>query len=140
MELYTGVIHPLVLGVSALLALTGLITLAWAPAHRALRLLVPVTYAAVAVHTVAVVVLLLTGADADIILTLGYTVASVALLALLGIGRLGTPEAASADPDPHRPVLTRSQITRVDAASAVIVAVALAVVAWRVLVILEAAA
>ncbi|MDN4476468.1 hypothetical protein QQX09_11445 [Demequina sp. SYSU T00192] len=140
MELYTGVIHPLVLVVSALLALTGIATLLWAPAHRALKVLVPVTYAAVAVHTVAVAALLFTGLDADLILTLGYVIASVALLALLGIGRLGTPEAASADPDPNRPVLTQVQITRVDGAAAVIVAVALAVVAWRVLVILVGAA
>ncbi|WP_062298687.1 hypothetical protein [Demequina maris] len=140
MELYTGVIHPLVLVVSALLALAGIATLVWAPAHRALRVLVPVTYVIVAAHTVTVAFLLFTGTDVDLILTLGYVIASVALLALLGIGRLGTPEAAAADPDPHRPVLTAVQVTRVDAAAAVIVAVALAVVAWRVLVILQGAA
>ncbi|WP_062289152.1 hypothetical protein [Demequina phytophila] len=140
MELYTGVVYPLVLVVSALLALTGLATLAWPPAHRVLRWMVPVTFAAVLAHAATVVVLLVTGTDADLLLAGGYLIASLALLALLGIGRLGTPEAAAADPDPNRPVLSPTQIARVDAAAAVIVAIALAVVAWRILVIMEAAA
>jgi len=139
-EVYTGVVFPLVLVVSGALALAGAVTLAWPRAHKALRIAVSATYAAVAVHLITVVILLISGVPAGLVLTLGYLLASVALLPLLGIGRLGTPEAAAADPDPHRPVLAPDQIARVDAASAVIIAIALAVLLWRVLVIMEAAA
>lgn len=140
MGVYTAVIVPLVLVVCAALALAGIVTLIWPNAHRAVLLAIPATYAATAIHLIAVVVLLLTGVDAGLVLTLGYLMASLALLALLGIGRLGTPEAAAADPDPTRPVLAPDQIARVDAASAVIVAIALAVVVWRVIIIVEGGA
>lgn len=140
MELYSGVVYPAVLVVSALLAITGLATLAWPPARRALSILTPVTYAVVGVHAVAVVILLVTVVQASLVLTLGYLIASAALMVLLGIGRLGTPEAAANDPDPHRPVLSPVQIARVDGAAALIVAIALATVAWRIHLILEAAA
>lgn len=140
MEIYAGVVYPLVMIVAALLAVTGVVTLLYPPAHRVLRWAVSATWGAVGVHLVAVVILLLSGNSAGLVLTLGYLMASVALLPLLGIGRLGTPEAAAADPDPDRPVLSPVQIARVDAASAAIVAVALAVLLWRVYVILEAAA
>ncbi|MDN4489710.1 hypothetical protein QQX13_02585 [Demequina sp. SYSU T00068] len=140
MEIYTGVIYPLVLIVAAVLAVTGIVTLLYPPAHRVLQWAVSATWGAVGVHLVAVVLLLLSGSSAGLVLTLGYLLASVALLPLLGIGRLGTPEAAAADPDPERPVLSPAQIARVDAASAAIVAIALAVLAWRVLIILETAA
>ncbi|WP_062464250.1 hypothetical protein [Demequina soli] len=140
MELYTGVIYPLVLVVCAVLAALGLATLATPRTHRLLKLAIPVAYAATGIHAAAVVVLMLTGLDQDLFLSIGYTVASIAVLALLGIGRLGTPEAAAADTDPDRPVLTPAQIVRVDAVAAVIVAVALATVFWRVLTIVEGAA
>ncbi|SEI95123.1 hypothetical protein [Demequina mangrovi] len=140
MAVYTGVVFPLVLVVCAALALAGAATLAFPRLHRAVQWAVPVTIGAVALQAVTVIVLLFSGADVDLILTLGYLIASVALLALLGIGRLGTPEAAAADPDPNRPVLSPVQIARVDAASALIVAVAIAVVSWRILVILESGA
>lgn len=140
MELYTGVVYPAVLVVSAVLAITGLVTLAWPPARRALRVLTPLTYAVVGVHATAVVILLVTVVQASLVLTLGYLIASAALMVLLGIGRLGTPEAAANDPDPNRPVLSPVQIARVDGASALIVAIALATVAWRIHLILEAAA
>lgn len=140
MAVYTGVIYPLVLIVSAVLAVTGIVTLAFPRAHRVLQWVVSATWGAVGVHLVTVVVLLLSGNSAGLVLTLGYLLASVALLPLLGIGRLGTPEAAANDPDPDRPVLSPVQIARVDAASAAIVAVALAVLAWRVFIILEAGA
>ena len=140
MAVYTGIIYPLVLVVSGVLALAGVLTLAWPPAHRALTWVVSATWGAVALHLVAVAILLISGNPAGLVLTLGYLLASVALLPLLGIGRLGTPEAAAADPDPDRPVLSPTQIARVDAASAVIVAIALAVLAWRVLNILETSA
>ncbi|WP_062303813.1 hypothetical protein [Demequina subtropica] len=140
MGIYTGVVYPLVLVVCAVLAIVGLATLAWPRLHRALKLITPAAFVAAGVQAVTVVALLLTGIDADMILALGYLIASVALLALLGIGRLGTPEAAAGDPDPNRPVLSPLQIARVDAAAAAIVAIALAVVSWRVYVILETAA
>lgn len=140
MDVYTGVVYPLVLAASGVLALAGIVTLIWPRAHRVMRVAVAATYAAVTVHLIAVVVLLVSGNPAGLVLTLGYLLASLALLPLLGIGRLGTPEAAAADPDPNRPVLAPDQIARVDAAAGLIIAAALAVLAWRVLTILEAAA
>ncbi len=140
MGVYAGVVVPLVLVVSVVLAVIGIVTLIWPRAHRALAVAVPATYAAVGINLVAVVALLISGVPAGLVLTLGYLLASVALLPLLNIGRLGTPEAAAADPDPRRPVLAPDQIARVDAAAAVIIAVALAVLIWRMLVILETAA
>ncbi|WP_062516510.1 hypothetical protein [Demequina gelatinilytica] len=140
MDVYTGVVYPLVLIACAVLAVAGLAALAWPRLHRALTLITPAAFVAAGVQAITVVTLLLSGVDADMILALGYLIASVALLALLGIGRLGTPEAAAGDPDPSRPVLSPLQIARVDAAAASIVAIALAVVSWRIYVILETAA
>ncbi|WP_062385311.1 hypothetical protein [Demequina iriomotensis] len=140
MDAYTGVVYPLVLVACAVLAVVGLLTLALPRLHRVLKLTAPVAYVAAGAQVVAVLLLLFSGIEADMILAIGYLIASVALLALLGIGRLGTPEAAAGDPDPNRPVLSTEQVARVDAAAAVIVAIALAVVSWRILIILENAA
>ncbi|WP_156157607.1 hypothetical protein [Demequina pelophila] len=126
--------------VSGVLALVGLMTLFLPRLHRVLGIATAATYAAVAVHLVAVIVVLATGNAAGLVLTLGYLLASVALLPLLGIGRLGTPEAAAGDADPDRPVLAPDQIARVDGGAAVVIAITLAVLAWRVLEILEAGA
>jgi hypothetical protein len=116
LEFYTSAVYPAVLVVAAILVLAGLVTLA----------------VVVAAQVVVVGGAMLGGADIGIVITIGYLLASIALLPLLGIGRLGHPDAAAEDPDPNRPVLAPDQIARVDAGAAIIVAVALAVVAWRI--------
>jgi len=133
---YLHVIFPAVLAVSAVLVLHGLVTLVAVGTHRSLQWVVTAAYIVVALQAIAVVVLLVTGTSADLVLAIGYLLATVALLPLLGIGRLGTPEAAAADPDPNRPVLAPDQIARVDAGAAIAVGIALAVASWRITVVL----
>lgn len=136
MGAYLHVIFPAVLAVSAVLVLHGLVTLVAVGTHRSLQWVVTAAYIVVALQAIAVVVLLVTGTSADLVLAIGYLLATVALLPLLGIGRLGTPEAAAADPDPNRPVLAPDQIARVDAGAAIAVGIALAVASWRITVVL----
>jgi hypothetical protein len=133
---YTTVIYPAVLIVCALLALVALVTLVYIQAHRVLTWIVTVTYVAVAVQAVVVVAGLIAGAKVGIVITAGYLIATIALLPLLGIARLGHPDAD--DPDPNRPILEPDQIARVDAAAALIVALALVAAAWRLTVIFGA--
>jgi len=133
---YLDFLYPAVLVVSALLVLHGLLTLIAVGTHRSLQWLVTSTYVVVVLQAGTVVVLLLSGASADLVLAVGYLLATIALLPLLGIGRLGTPEAAAADPDPERPVLAPDQIARVDAGAAIAVGIALAVASWRITVVL----
>lgn len=136
MSAYTGVVYPAVLLVCALLALVALVTLVFIQAHRVLTWMVTVTYVAVAVQAVVVVAGLIGGANVGIVITVGYLIATLALLPLLGIGRLGHPDAD--DPDPNRPILEPDQIARVDAGAALIVALALVAAAWRLTVIFGA--
>jgi hypothetical protein len=133
---YLHFIYPLVLLVSAALVLHGIVTLLAVGTHRSLQWVVTAAYVAVVLQAGAVVVLLVSGASADLVLSIGYLLATLALLPLLGIGRLGTPEAAAADPDPDRPVLAPDQIARVDAGAAIAVGIALAVASWRITVVL----
>lgn len=139
MDLYAGFIYPAVLVVCAGLVAAGIVTIAFVRAHRALEWVVTAAWIVTAVQAIAVIVLLIGGNDAGIVLTVGYVLATVAVLPLLGIGRLGDPAAASADPDPNRPVLQPDQIARVDGGAAVIVGIAAAVLAWRIAVLLGAA-
>ncbi len=132
MGLYTGVIYPFVLVAFGALAIMGIITMVQVRAHRVLQWAVTGTWVVTAIHLIAVVGLLLGGNDAGLVLTLGYLLASLVLLPLLGIGRLGEPDAAAVDPDPNRPVLQPDQIARVDGGAALIVAIAAAVLVWRV--------
>ncbi|MCR6713111.1 MAG: hypothetical protein NVV57_10635 [Demequina sp.] len=136
MGVYLHFIYPLVLLVSAALVLHGIVTLLAVGTHRSLQWVVTAAYVAVVLQAGAVVVLLVSGASADLVLSIGYLLATLALLPLLGIGRLGTPEAAAADPDPDRPVLAPDQIARVDAGAAIAVGIALAVASWRITVVL----
>ena len=138
MSAYLHVIYPAVLIVSAVLVAHGVLTLIAVGTHRSLQWVVTATWVAVAVQAVTVIVVLVNGADADLVLALGYLLATAALLPLLGIGRLGTPEAAADDPDPNRPILAPDQIARVDAGAAIAVGIALAVASWRLTIVLGA--
>lgn len=136
MGAYTSVVYPAVLADCVALALAGVVTLIWVRAHRVLQWVVTATYLVVAVQVIVVATLLVSGADADVLITVGYLLATIALLPLLGIGRLGTPEAAEEDPDPSRPVLQPDQVARVDGGAAIAVAIALAVASWRIVILL----
>ncbi|MDE0572877.1 hypothetical protein ON058_05540 [Demequina sp. B12] len=138
MGVYAGVVYPAYLAVCALLLLAGGATLIWVNLHPWLKRVVTVMWIVTGVHAVTVVAVLLGDSEAGIVLTLGYLLASVLLLPLLGIGRLGEPENAAFDPDPNRPVLAPDQIARVDGGVAIIIAIAGAVLAWRVFEILAA--
>jgi len=82
--------------------------------------------------------LVVLGGGVPVVITVGYLLAAIALLPLLGIARLGAPDANN--DDPNRPILQPDQIARVDGAAAMIIAVAAAVVAWRLATILGAVA
>lgn len=138
MDAYLTVVYPAVLAVCAALTLAGLVTLVWVPAHRALQWVVTATYVVVVLQAGFVLYGLVTVDGISIPTTLGYFIATLALLPLLGIGRLGEPHAAATDPDPNRPVLQPDQVARVDAGAAIIVAIALAVASWRITVIFGA--
>lgn len=130
MAAFEGFVYPLVLGFSVVLALAGLVTLVWVRSHRALKWVVTAAYVVTLIEVLAIANVLL-GGGVPIVITLGYMLAAIALVPLLGIGRLGEPDAAAVDPDPNRPVLAPDQIARVDSVVAIIVAIAMAVVAWR---------
>ena len=139
MGAYTSFAYPAVLAVSAALVVLGIATLIFVGAHKVLEWAVTAAYVVVALQALWVVGLLLTGTSASLVLTLGYLVATIALLPLLGIGRLGHPDAALEDPDPSRPVLAPDQIARVDGGAAIAVGIALAVASWRITVVLGGA-
>jgi len=139
MDAFDGFVYPLVLGFSALLALVGLLTLLWVSVHRVLKWVVTGAYIVTAIELFVVIGIMLGGNGVPVEITIGYLFAAIALLPLLGIGRLGEPDAADEDPDPNRPVLATDQIARVDGTVAVIVAIAMAVVAWRIVEIFQAA-
>lgn len=140
MGFYTSAVYPAMLGVFGVTVLLGIVTLVWVPAHRALKWSVTAVWILTAVQLVVIALLLVGDVDAPLLTTIGYLLVSVALLPLFGIGRLGEPEAAVADPDPNRPVLAPDQVARVDAVAALILAVSLAVVSWRLEQIMVAAA
>lgn len=136
MTAFVDVAYPGVLGAATVLFLVGATSALWIRAHRALEWVVSAFWAVTAVEVLWLIVLLATG-QAPVVITLGYALAAAALLPLLGISRLGAPEAAA--DDPGRPVLQPDQMARVDGVAAMIVAVAAAVVAWRLAVIMAGA-
>lgn len=140
MGLYSAVVFPLVIGVMAAVLLSGVVTLVWIRAHVALKWAVTALYIATALQFFMVVGLLFAGLDVPLVTTVGYVLVSVIMLPLLGISRLGEPEAAALDPDPNRPILQPDQLARVDAIAALVVGGAILVVAWRIEIILTAAA
>lgn len=139
MALYSGVVYPATLGWCLVLLVVGLATLVRVRLHPILEWVVTGMWIVTGIQAIAVVVLLLSGNDAGLVLTIGYLLATVAVLPLLGIGRLGAPDAAALEAEPDRPVLQPDQIARVDAGAAVIIAIAAGVLAWRIAVILGAA-
>jgi hypothetical protein len=137
MNVFIDTIYPVVLAACLALAVFGLVTLFFHRAHAAMRYAVTSFVIIIAVEGLAVIYAIVSG-DAPAFITIAYLVAALALLGLLGIARLGTPEAAAKDPG--RPVLAPDQIAKVDAAAAILVAGAQAVVAWRFYEIMMAAA
>jgi hypothetical protein len=87
---------------------------------------------ATAIEIVAIGALLGAGVThPPMVMLVGYLVAAVAVLGLLGISRLGAPPAPGEAHDPDRPALSPRQMVQADGAAAMIVGAALAVVAWR---------
>ncbi len=136
-DAYLGAVYPGVLVATAVLFLAGAASLAFVRTHKALTWVVTGFYLVTVIEVVVIIGSLFSGAI-PVVITVGYALAAVALLPLLGIARLGAPEAA--DGDPERPVLQPDQIARVDGAAAMIIGVAAAVVAWRLAEILAGAA
>lgn len=132
MGFYAGVLYPVVLVACGILALTGIATMIRVQLHRTLQNIVTAFWIVTAIQTITVLVLLLGDTGASLIMVISYLVTTLILLPLLGIGRLGDPDAAAEDPDPNRPVLQPDQIARVDGGAALIVAIAAAVLAWRI--------
>jgi hypothetical protein len=128
MNVFVDTIYPVVLAACAALGLFGVVTLFVHRAHAALKYAVKGFVIVIAVEVLAVIYAIVSG-DAPAVITIAYLVAALALLGLLGIARLGTPEAAAKEPG--RPVLAPDQIAKVDAGAAILVAGAQAVVAWR---------
>ncbi len=136
MSVFLDAVYPAVLIASGLLFLAGALAMAVIRAHRLLTWIVSAFYVVTAVEVITLIAVLLQG-GVPIVITVGYLLAAVALLPLLGIARIGSPD--SNDKDPNRPILQPDQIARVDGAAAMIIAIAAAVVAWRLAVILSAA-
>ncbi len=136
-DAFLNVIYPGVLIASAVLFLAGLASLVAIRMHKPLTWVVSAFWAVTALEVLVIIGAVVTG-NIPVVMTVGYILAALALLPLLGISRLGDPEAASNDP--NRPVLQPDQMARVDGVAAMIVAIAAAVVAWRVAEIIEAAA
>lgn len=132
MGFYTGVVYPAVLVACGILALTGIATMVNVKVHRVLEAVVTAFWIVTAIQAVTVLIVLLGDTDAGLVMVISYLIATIIVLPLLGIGRLGEPDAAKADPDPSRPVLAPDQIARVDGGAAVIVAIAAGVLAWRI--------
>lgn len=153
MRAYSDVVYPVVLlamaavlaaGAVAYIAATrvsakpGPSTRSAARLARLLNIATRVARSATFGEIVAIGVLLVAGVThPPIVMLVGYLIAAVAVLALLGISRLAAPPApgqprdASSAHDADRPVLGPRQAIEVDAVAAILVAVALAVIAWR---------
>lgn len=138
MGFYAGVIYPAVLVACGILALAGVATMIRVRTHRLLEGVVTGFWVVTGVQVVTVLIVLLGDTGASLVMVLSYLITTIILLPLLGIGRLGEPDAAKSDPDPNRPVLHPDQIARVDGGAAVIVAIAAAVLTWRIFELLAA--
>ncbi len=132
MELYHSVVYPLTLVVFGATAVMGVISAITTRFGAVLAWFGTSVWIATAVQTIAVIVGLIAGWDVSLPLILGYALAGIILLFLLGIGRLGEPSAAELKAEPDRPVLSPAQVVRVNGMAAALVGVAAAVVAWRI--------
>ena len=137
MRTFSDVVYPAVFG--AMVAVLAAGAVAYVAASRGsvrfARLLVVAAWVARAstgIEIVAIGALLGAGAThPPMVMLVGYLVAAIAVLGLLGISRLAAPPAPGETPDPERPVLSPRQAVQADGAAAMIVGAALAVVAWR---------
>jgi len=129
---YTSFVYPAVLVACAMLVIVGTLVVITARIHRVLQWVVSGTYVIAALQGIMVIVGLVTSQMSSLPVALGYLIATLALLPLLGIARLGTPDAAAASGDPNHPVLAPDQIARVDGGAAIIVGIAMAVASWRI--------
>jgi len=134
---YLDAVYPAVLVAAAVLFAAGAVTMVAIRAHRALTWVVTGFYVVTVIEAITLLLVVL-GGGVPVVITVGYLLAAIALLPLLGIARLGAPDANN--DDPNRPILQPDQIARVDGAAAMIIAVAAAVVAWRLATILGAVA
>lgn len=132
MGFYTGILYPAVLVACGVLALTGVATMVRVQLHRVLQNVVTGFWVVTGVQVITVLIVLLGDTGASLVMVLAYLITTIIVLPLLGIGRLGEPDAAAVDPDPNRPVLQPDQIARVDGGAAVIVAIAAGVLTWRI--------
>jgi hypothetical protein len=130
MEAFVSFAYPAYLFACGVLAIAGALSAATVRMHKTLQWVVTGFYVVTVIAVGMGVIGLFSGGD--VVLLLGYLLAQLGILLLLGIGRLGDPEAAKHDPDPTRPILSPRQIARVDGGAALIVAVAGAVLAWRI--------
>lgn len=137
MSVFVDAVYPFVLVACAVLVVTGVAAIVLPRIQPGLRVVDKIFMAVVAVQAVAVVWAVISS-DADTFRALAYTIAALAMLPLLGISRLATPEAAQKDPE--RPVLTPAQAAKVDGGAAILVGIASAVVSWRLYEIVAAAA
>ena len=137
MTAYLDAVYPAVLVAAAVLFAAGAVTMVAIRAHRALTWVVTGFYVVTVIEAITLLLVVL-GGGVPVVITVGYLLAAIALLPLLGIARLGAPDANN--DDPNRPILQPDQIARVDGAAAMIIAVAAAVVAWRLATILGAVA
>ncbi len=142
MRAFSDVVYPAVLlamaAVLAAGALAYLVATRTAPTQnpvRFARLLIVAAWVArgaTGIEIIAIGALLGAGVThPPMVMTIGYLVAAVAVLALLGISRFGAPPAPGQTRDPEQPVLSPRQMVQADGMAAMVVGVALAVVAWR---------
>jgi hypothetical protein len=142
MTAFTNVVYPAVLLAMVVVLVAGAV--AYVAATRAAtidnpgrfaRLLTIATWvarSATGLEIVAIGALLGAGVThPPMVMLIGYLVAAVAVLGLLGISRLGAPSGTGESRDPNQPVLSPRQMVQADGVAAMVVGVALAVVAWR---------
>lgn len=129
--MFTSVVYPTVLIACLLLAILGALTIARPGLHRALRIGQAVFRVIIVIEVVAIIAAVFSG-DTPVLMTLMYVGAILATVFLLGVGRLGSAEAAARSPEAGRPILSPAQIAKVDGGAAILVALAQAVLTWRV--------
>lgn len=139
MSLFADFAYPAALIASALFALVGIATILQPGLRRVLAVTQRLYVFLIMAQAIVIVIATIQG-QSPVFMTLMYVVAILLTLALVGIGRLGSPEAAERSGEAGRPVLTLAQISKVNGGAAVLVAAAQAVLTWRVFEIMDSAA